>query len=286
LNYGQGIFEGIKAFRTEKNRIVVFRPEENAKRLNDGAKRFLMPELPIDIFLDGVDQVVRSNSRWVPPTDKGSLYIRPLLFGSGPGLGVNPSDEYTFAVFVSPVGNYFKRGSPISLLVTSYHRSAPHGSGDVKSIGNYAPIFLAQKEAKEGGFGEVLFLDAKYDRFVEEAGASNLFCFQKETLFTPSLDSILPGITRLSTIQLAKEMGIKVIEKKLDIEQILEAEEVFCTGTGASISSVGSITWKGKTVDCNKTLGKISQKLRDTLTNIQYERCPDQYGWLHDPYIH
>jgi len=287
LNYGQGLFEGIKAFRTEKNRVVIFRPQENGIRMNAGARRFLMPEVPSDVFLDGLSDVVRKNSHWIPPSGKGALYLRPTLFGSGAGLGVRPSKEYTFSIFVSPVGNYFKGGkaSPINLFVTDAHRAAPRGSGDVKAIGNYAPAFAAQKKAKEDGFSEVLFLDAKYDKYIEEAGASNIFCFKGDTLYTPELGSILAGITRLSVIQLAKANNIKVVEEKLDIEKVMTADEVFCTGTGASITPVGSITFKSKKkVYNNGEVGKIAQHFYDTLLGIQFERTPDKYNWLYDPF--
>lgn len=287
LNYGQGLFEGLKAFRTEKNRVVIFRPQENGKRMNVGARRFLMPEVPADMFLEAMSEVVKKNSHWIPPSGKGALYLRPTLFGSGPGLGVRPSKEYTFSIFASPVGNYFKGGkaSPINLLVTEAHRSAPRGSGEVKAIGNYAPAFAAQKKAKEEGFSEVLFLDAKYDKYIEEAGASNIFCFKGETLYTPELGSILAGITRLSVIELAKARNMKVVEGKIDIEKVMEADDVFCTGTGASITPVGSITYNSKKrVYNNGGVGKTAQYFYDTLLGIQFERTSDKFGWLFDPY--
>jgi len=287
LNYGQGLFEGLKAFRTEKGRAVVFRPQENSKRMNSGAKRFLMPEVPQQVFMEAVDEVVKQNSHWIPPMGKGALYLRPLLFGSAPGLGVRPSQEYHFVIFASPVGNYFKGGkaTPINLLVTPYHRSAERGSGEVKAIGNYAPAFLGQKNAKDQGYHEVLFLDAKYDKYVEEAGASNFFSFKEGTLSTPELGSILPGVTRLSVMQIAKEKGFKVIEEKLDIEKVLKSDEAFCTGTGASITPVGSITYGQRKVSYNNgKVGKLAQDMYDTLVGIQFERIPDKQGWLHDVY--
>jgi len=288
LNYGQGIFEGIKAFRTVKDRCVIFRPQENCKRFNKGAEKFLLSHVPEQVFMHGINEVVKANSHWVPPTGKGALYLRPLLFGSGQGLGVAPAVEYIFTIFVSPVGNYFKGGktSPINLQVTSTHRAAPRGSGDVKAIGNYAPAFKVQKEAKETGYAEVLFLDGKHDRYVEEAGASNIFCVGKDgVLYTPELGTILAGVTRKSVMELAKDKGMKVVEEKLDLEKILNASEVFCTGTGASISPVGSITHGSrKVVFNNGQVGKVSQEFYDNLVSIQFERMPDKFGWLHDPY--
>jgi len=190
LNYGQGLFEGIKAFRTAKDRIVVFRPIENSRRMNKGASKFLMPSIQEDLFLRGIDELVQSNSQWVPPLDRGALYLRPVLFGSGAALGVAPSHEYTLCIWASRVGASFKGGkvTPIALLAsTSTHRASPKGSGDVKAIGNYAACFLSQKAAKDSGFAEVLFLDAKEEKYVEEAGASNFFCVLKDrTIVTPA----------------------------------------------------------------------------------------------------
>eukprot|EP01114_Cavostelium_apophysatum_P011047 TRINITY_DN2521_c0_g1_i1.p1 TRINITY_DN2521_c0_g1~~TRINITY_DN2521_c0_g1_i1.p1 ORF type:complete len:365 (+),score=75.61 TRINITY_DN2521_c0_g1_i1:94-1188(+) len=286
LNYGQGIFEGLKAFRTVKDRCAVFRPVDNLKRLNAGADRFMMSTVPEPLFISAVNEVVRANAHWIPPTGKGALYLRPLLFGSGAQLGVAPSAEYTFCIFVSPVGNYFKGGKakPIDLLVTPRHRAAPRGSGDVKAIGNYAPAFRAQQEAKKEGYAEVLFLDARNDKYVEEAGASNFFIIHNNVMYTPELGSILPGVTRQSIMQLAKEKGIKVVEEKVAIDKVLEASEVFCTGTGASISPVGSVTFNGKKVVYNKgEVGKVSQDIYNTLLDVQFERVPDTRGWLHYP---
>jgi len=289
LSYGQGIFEGLKAFRTKLDRIVVFRPKDNSKRFNEGAKRFLMSEVPTDVFLHGVDSIVKANAHWVPPAEKGALYLRPLLFGSGAHLGVAPSTQYTFLIYASPVGSYFKAGkiTPINLLATTTaHRAAPYGSGAVKAIGNYAPAFKAQKEAKEEGYNEVLFLDAKYDRFVEEAGASNFFCVTKDgVLRTPSLGTILEGVTRQSVLDLAKQNGIKFTIEKLDINQVMEAEEAFCTGTGASITPIGSITYRGKKkVFNNGEVGKVSLQMYTWLQDIQYERTHDALGWVHNPF--
>jgi len=290
LNYGQGIFEGIKAFRTVKDRIVIFRPEENSKRMNSGAQRFLMPPVPQEVFLDGLSAVVRSNCKWIPPVDKGSLYFRPLLFGSGSGLGVGPSPEYTFCVYASPVGPYFKGGktTPISLSVcTTTHRAAPKGCGDVKAVGNYAPCFHAQKTAKEEGFSEVLFLDAVEEKYVEEAGLLNLFAVLKDkTIVTPGLGTILEGVTRGSIVQFMRDKGFKVIDdRRLALQTVCEAAELFGAGTGASVSPVGSVTHEGKRYVFNDgQVGEVTKEISKALLDVQMERTPDRYHWLFDPF--
>lgn len=287
LNYGQSIFEGIKAFRSAKGRCVVFRPDQNARRFAKGADRFLMPPVAEEVFIDAINKVVKSNSNYIPPTGQGALYLRPLLFGSGPQLGVAPSNEYTFCIFASPVGNYFKGGlTTIDLLVTDIHRAAPRGSGFVKAAGNYAPAFQAQKAAKEQKYSEVLFLDAKEDKYIEEAGASNIFVLGRDgVLYTPELGSILDGVTRKSLIQIAKDKGVTVKETKVSIDLAMDAKEVFCSGTGASIAPVGSITYKGrKAIFNNQQVGPLTKDLYTTILDIQFERIPDTYGWIHHPW--
>ncbi|KAL6075993.1 Branched-chain-amino-acid aminotransferase [Balamuthia mandrillaris] len=290
LSYGQGIFEGIKAFRTVKGRVVVFRPQENAKRFGEGAQRFMMPPVPEKVFMHAIDSIVKGNSDYIPEATKGSLYLRPLLFGSGGDLGVGPSSAYTFTIYASPVGNYFKDGPKkgIELLAsTDVHRAAPKGSGWVKCIGNYAPCFAPQQKAKKEGFAEVLYLDAKHEKYVEEAGAANVFCVTADgTLYTPSLEgSILPGVTRKSIIQLARDRGYKVEEKRLPIEVMCNAAEAFCSGTGASITPIGGITYQGKRHAIGDgTIGKITKELYEALLDVQLERAEDKHGWLHDPY--
>jgi len=287
LNYGQGSFEGIKAFRHSKNGVRIFRPLENSIRMRAGAERFLMPAISDEVFMDGINKVVQTNSSWIPPFEKGALYLRPMLFGSGAALGVAPSTEFTFLVYASPVGNYFKGGlKPIELLVTDYHRAPARGGGFVKAIGNYAPCFLPQMEAKKSGYAECLFLDAKKDEFVEEAGASNFFCVTHDgVLHTPALGTILDGVTRKSIIELAKQKGYKVEEHSLSITTVLSAKEAFCTGTGASVSPVGAITFHGKkAVFNNNEVGKVTREMYQSLLDIQLGRTPDQNGWLTDPY--
>ncbi len=285
LNYGQGLFEGMKAYTTSKGRIVCFRPEENARRMQRGADRLKMPPVPESIFVDAVEQVVNANRHWVPPTGKGALYIRPLLMGSGPVLGVSPAPSYTFLIYVTPVGPYFKGGmSAIDLLISDHHhRAAPGGSGGVKAIGNYAPGMKPSKEAKAEGYAEVIYLDAETHSHIEEVGAANFFCVKNSVLYTPELTgTILPGITRDSIIEMAGSLGYNVVEGKVDVASALEADEAFCCGTAAVISPIGSITHEGtKVVYGDGKPGAITTQLYDALTGLQNETEEDNFGWIH-----
>jgi branched-chain amino acid aminotransferase len=284
LNYGQGLFEGMKAYRTEAGRVVLFRPEENARRMQRGADRLKMPPVPESIFIDAIEQVVQENSRWIPPMGKGALYVRPLLNGSGPILGVAPAPEYTFMVYCTPVGPYFKGGMKcIDLLISDeHHRAAPGGSGGVKAIGNYAPGMMPSFKAKDRGFAEVIYLDAEEHNYVEEVGAANFFCLKDGVLYTPELTgTILPGITRDSIIQLARHMGVEVVETKVSHELAMSAEEAFCCGTAAVISPIGSITLGETCAKYGSEPGVLTQKLYDSLTNIQNEVEEDIFGWVH-----
>ncbi|KAF3951936.1 hypothetical protein CMV_022455 [Castanea mollissima] len=214
LNYGQGLFEGLKAYRREDGHIVLFRPEQNAMRMKMGAERMCMPSPSVEQFIDAVKQTVLANKRWVPPPGKGSLYIRPLLMGSGSILGVAPAPEYTFLVYTSPVGNYYKgTGTPINLIVEDkLHRAIPRGAGGVKTIANYSPVLQALTQAKSKGFSDVLFLDAKTGQNIEEVSACNIFIVKDKIISTPAtLGTILPGVTRKSIIDIALDFGFQVI---------------------------------------------------------------------------
>jgi len=289
LSYGQGVFEGIKAFRTSKKRIVIFRPDENHKRLTNSCEAFLMPVVPKDAFFHAMDELVKICSPFVPPENEGSLYLRPCVFGSGESLGVMPSPSYLFTIYATPVGNYFPGGklTPISLIVSQKtHRAAPHGSGHVKACGNYAPCFREQQAAKEAGYNDTLFLDSVHDKYVEEAGAANAFCVDHNgTLITPELGCILPGVTRKSVIEIAKSWGVKVEEKKVDVNEFVNAKEAFATGTGASITPIGKISWKGKVYNLGDGgVGNLTKKISEALLGIQFERVEDKWGWLYDPF--
>jgi branched-chain amino acid aminotransferase len=285
LNYGQGLFEGMKAQYAADGSVVLFRPLENAKRMANGARRLCMPPVPEEMFVEAVKEVVKANIQYVPPIGKGTLYIRPVLWGTGPVLGIAPAGSCTFCVFVCPVGPYFKGGmAPIKLQVTKeFHRAAPHGIGDIKAIGNYSATIYPVKLAKSQGFAENIYLNARDDRSVEEVGAANFFCKIDDELHTPRLGgSILPGITRESLIILAREkLGMKVRERDIDYEEVFTAQEAFCSGTAAVITPIGSVTFGGKEhVINNFEIGKTTKELYDMLTGIQTKKVEDPYEWV------
>lgn len=284
LNYGQGVFEGMKAYRTADDRILMFRPEENAVRMAQSAERMSMPSPDLDSFVKAVKQTVMANKRWIPPAGKGSLYIRPLLIGTGPILGLAPSPEYTFLIYVSPVGAYFKGGlSPIDLKVETYfHRAAPGGTGAVKSISNYAPVLKTQLTAKGKGYADVLYLDAVENKYVEEVSSCNIFMVKDKVISTPELaGTILPGITRKSIIQLARSRGYEVNERPVAVDELLEADEVFCTGTAVVLNPVGSITHGESRVLYNGgAVGGVSQELYEALTSLQMGISDDKFNWV------
>ena len=286
LNYGQGLFEGMKAYRTAKDRVVFFRPDENARRMQRGADRLKMPPVPESIFIDAVEQVVQANIDYLPPMGRGAMYVRPLLMGSGPVLGVAPAPSYSFMIYVTPVGPYFKGGmKAIDLLISNeFHRAAPGGSGGVKAIGNYAPGMMPSMIAKSKGYAEVIYLDARTSTYIEEVGAANFFCVKDNVLYTPELTgTILPGITRASIIALARHLGYDVHEEKVSAEFAMSADEAFCCGTAAVISPIGSITHDDKKVTYGDgTPGIMTTTLYDMLTGIQNEKQEDIFGWLHE----
>ena len=286
LNYGQGLFEGMKAYRTAKDRVVFFRPDENARRMQRGADRLKMPPVPESIFIDAVEQVVQANIDYLPPMGRGAMYVRPLLMGSGPVLGVAPAPSYSFMIYVTPVGPYFKGGmKAIDLLISNeFHRAAPGGSGGVKAIGNYAPGMMPSRIAKSKGYAEVIYLDARTSTYIEEVGAANFFCVKDNVLYTPELTgTILPGITRASIIALARHLGYDVHEEKVSAEFAMSADEAFCCGTAAVISPIGSITHDDKKVTYGDgTPGIMTTTLYEMLTGIQNEKQEDIFGWLHE----
>ncbi|GJP34652.1 hypothetical protein CLOM_g19067 [Closterium sp. NIES-68] len=284
LNYGQGVFEGMKAYRTADGRVLLFRPRANAKRMQESADRLSMPAPPVEQFVKAVEDTVLANLRWVPPCGKGALYIRPLLVGSGPVLGLAPAPEYSFLIYVSPVGNYFKGATltPISLKVEEhYHRAAPGGTGSAKAIGNYSPVLKTQIAAKQDGFSDVVYLDAQENKYIEEVSSCNIFVVKDNVISTPDLrGTILAGITRRSILELAQALGYKAEERQVSIEDLLGADEVFCTGTAVVLSPVGAVTFRGeKTTFGSGEAGKVSQLLYERLTNIQKGVDQDTMGW-------
>ena len=276
----------MKAYRTAKDRVVFFRPDENARRMQRGADRLKMPPVPESIFIDAVEQVVQANIDYLPPMGRGAMYVRPLLMGSGPVLGVAPAPSYSFMIYVTPVGPYFKGGmKAIDLLISNeFHRAAPGGSGGVKAIGNYAPGMMPSRIAKSKGYAEVIYLDARTSTYIEEVGAANFFCVKDNVLYTPELTgTILPGITRASIIALARHLGYDVHEEKVSAEFAMSADEAFCCGTAAVISPIGSITHDDKKVTYGDgTPGIMTTTLYDMLTGIQNEKQEDIFGWLHE----
>ena len=285
LNYGQGVFEGTKAFRTVKGDVILFRPDRNAQRMAFSTKRLCIPEMDTEFFLDAVMKTVQDNIDYVPPYGKGSLYIRPIVWGTAPALGVRPVSEYTFMIFVSPVGPYFKGGvKPLNLKVsTQFHRAAAKGIGNVKAIGNYSASLFPLMKAKSEGFDEVIYLDPINGKRVEELGSANLFIYKEGVIRTPALSgSILEGVTRNSVCRIASDiLNIPVEETDVDVTDILKAEEVFCTGTAVVVTPVGKITYQGETTTINgNQMGSVTEKIRQTILAIQRGEMNDPFGWI------
>ncbi len=288
LNYGQGIFEGMKALKTKNGDIVLFRPEENAKRLNASAKRLLMPEYDIDRFVENVKEVVKANEYFVPPYDSGgSLYIRPLMMGSGAMLGVAPAEEFKLVIFTSPVGPYFPGGfKGIDIEISKkYTRSSVGGTGFSKMVGNYAGTMMPTKEAKERGFSQILFLDSVKMEYLSEVGAANFCAIVNDVLVTPKFDgTILEGITLKSVLTLAQEkLDLEVEQRDISYKELFEdsCTEAFCTGTAAVITPINSIYYEGSLrIFNNKVPGKYTRKLYNILTGIQRMDICDDFGWV------
>ncbi|KAF1875142.1 hypothetical protein Lal_00007758 [Lupinus albus] len=282
LNYGQGIFEGLKAYRTKDGRIVLFRPEENAQRMKIGAERMCMPSPSINQFVNAIKQTVIANKRWIPSVGQGSLYIRPLLMGTGSVLGLTPTTEYTFLIFTTPVIKSYHKG-PLNLVVKDglYRAvSGCGGTGGIKSITNYSPAYKAGNEAREGGFSDVLYLDSATGKFIEEVSTCNIFVVKGNAISTPKAEgTILPGITRKSIIDIAVDMGYQVEERDIPVEELLQADEVFCTGTAVVVNPVFSVTYN-KTKATYKTGSEtVSQKMYETLIGIQTGHIDDTKEW-------
>ncbi len=286
LHYGQEAFEGLKVFEQKNGDIVAFRIEENAKRMVRSCNKIFMAAPPEEMFIDAVRRTVEANRKYVPPYGTGaSLYVRPLVIGTGPQIGVKPADEYVFIVFVMPVGPYFKEGfKPINLIVENeYDRAAPNGIGDVKVGGNYAAGLRASIRAKKAGFTEVLYLDAKEKRYIDESGPANFFGIDQDGHYvTPHSESILPSITNMSIVTLAEEMGMKPERRPVDVEEIFSFKDAGCCGTAAVITPVGSITYGDRKAVYVKgdTPGEYCTALYKKLTGIQLGEEPDTRGWI------
>ena len=287
LHYGQEAFEGMKAFQGKDGKVRVFRWEENHKRMNRSAHGIMMAELPPELFKQAIFKAIKMNMDYVPPYGTGAaLYIRPLLLGSGPQIGVKPAAEYLFIVFVTPVGPYFKEGfSPVEFLLTEeFDRAAPQGTGNIKVGGNYAASLRAMKKAHDTGFANVLFLDSKEKKYIDEAGPANFFGIKNNTYVTPKSPTILPSITNMSLCTIAEEMGLKVERRPIPKAELAEFEEAGACGTAAVISPIKRIYDDSTGEDFNYGQdgkpGQWSTKLYKHLQGIQYGDIEDKYAWI------
>lgn len=286
LHYGQQCFEGLKAYTTKDGGIQLFRPDMNAKRMQRSCDRLLMPQVPVEKFIDACKQVVLANEAWVPPYGSGAtLYLRPFVIGVGDNVGVRPASEYIFCVFCTPVGPYFKGGmAPVNFITTDYDRAAPVGTGKDKVGGNYAASLLAHKLAVEQGFADCIYLDPKTHTKIDEVGAANFFGITKDNKFiTPVSSSILPSITKYSLLHVAKEyLGMEASEEEVRIDDLDKFAEAGACGTAAVISPIGGIQHNGKMhVFYSQTeVGPITKKLYNTLMGIQIGDVEAPEGWI------
>lgn len=286
IQYGQQAFEGMKAYRTKEGKINLFRPEENAKRFIRSCERIMMPPVAIDFFLKAVIDTVLRNSEFVPPYEtKATLYVRPYMIGVGPNLILSPSKEYLFGVTVMPVGLFFKTGlTPAKFLISDYDRAAPRGTGDVKVGGNYAASMYPNFLAKQKGFADCIYLDPATHTSIDEGGAANFFGITKTGVFvTPKSASILPSITKLSLLDIARDLlGLKVLEKEIKIEDLADLSEAATCGTAAIVTPIGSLEYHGQTFVFGDPLqaGPWTKKIYDALVGIQFGDLPAPKGWI------
>lgn len=287
LQYAQTVFEGMKAYTTEDGHIVVFRPNLNAERMTDSAKRLEMPPFPAERFLDAVEQVVKANAAYVPPFGSGAtLYIRPYMFGINPVIGVKPADEYQFRIFTTPVGPYFKGGvKPLTICVSDFDRAAPRGTGHIKAGLNYAMSLHAIVTAYANGFDENMYLDSATRTKVEETGGANfLFVTKDNKVVTPHSSTILPSVTRRSLMYVAEHyLGLEVEERDVYFDEVKDFAECGLCGTAAVISPVGKVVDHGREIcfpSGMEKMGPITQKLYDTLTGIQMGHIEAPEGWI------
>ncbi len=291
LHYAQETFEGLKAYKTEDGRILLFRPDMNAKRFQNSNQRLCMPVLPVEDFIQAIVELVKKEKDWIPNLPGTSLYIRPFMFAYQPKLGVHAADHYKFLVILSPVGSYYKEGlQPVKIYVEDQLvRAVKGGTGFAKCGGNYASSILAQMKAEEMGYSQVLWLDGVEHKYVEEVGTMNvMFVIDGKIVTAPLEGSVLPGVTRDSMIQVLKDKGYTVEERKLSIDELMDAAkkgkltEAFGTGTAAVISPIGTLTYKDEIFFNNNKIGEISQMLYDTLTGIQTGKLEDKFGWTYE----
>ncbi len=290
LHYGQAIFEGLKAYRGKNDEIYLFRPKANLERMNKSAARMCMPQFDMDDVFAALKELLKLEKGWIPSTQGASLYIRPTMIATEAGLGVRPAHEYLFFIILTPVGAYYPEGfNPVKIFVTDkYVRAVQGGVGNVKTAGNYAASIMAAVEAQKQGYTQVLWLDAVERRYIEEVGTMNIFFKINNEVITPPLSgSILPGVTRDSVLQLIRDWGLKVSERQITIDEVMEAsgsgslQEVFGTGTAAVISPVGSLYYKGQQIEVNGgETGELAQRLFAELQDIQYGKREEPHGWV------
>lgn len=287
FHYGQEVFEGMKAYKTADGSIQLFRPEENFKRLNRSNERLCIPEIDVDFCVEAVKELIRVDRDWIPSAEGTSLYVRPFIIGCEPVLGVHPANNYLFVIILSPSGSYYANGmAPVKIFVESqYVRAVRGGIGYAKTGGNYAASLKAQQDA--AGYSQVLWLDGVERKYIEEVGAMNVFFVIGDEIVTPELQgSILPGITRKSCIEILKDWGYTVHERRLSIDEVREAarsgqlKEMFGTGTAAVISPVGELKYQDEIIRIGDGIGELTQKLYDELTGIQLSKREDRFGWI------
>ncbi|MBP2637356.1 MAG: ilvK [Firmicutes bacterium] len=292
LHYGQAIFEGMKAFRTEDNRVVVYRPVDHLKRFNNSADILSIPQMDVDVLHDGLKKLIEIDKEWVPKSLGTSLYIRPFVISIDPFVGVRVAEQYTMFIILSPVGAYYASGfKPVKIKVEEHFvRAVKGGLGEAKTPANYAASLKAGEIAKEEGYTQVLWLDALEQKYIEEVGTMNIFFKIDDEIITPELNgSILNGITRRSVLEVARSWGMKATERRISIDEVYEAhaagrlQEVFGSGTAAVISPVGELAWKGKKIIISDNkIGETSQKLFDYITGMQQGREADKFGWVEE----
>jgi branched-chain amino acid aminotransferase len=287
LHYGQSIFEGLKAYKNAEGQVLMFRPEDNLKRLNLSAERMCMPELPEEIFMSGLSQLLALDKNWVPNKPGASLYIRPFMFATDEYVGIRPSDTYKFVIFTCPVGAYY--AEPVRVRIErEFSRSFPGGTGSAKTAGNYAAALYPAKRAQNLGYHQLVWTDAREHKYIEESGTMNIMFLINDTLVTPTTgDTILKGITRMSVLELARKWGVKVEERKVAVDEVVQAlkdgtlKEAFGTGTAATIAHIDIINCDG--VDYKLPAieqRKFSPKVLETLDAIKTGQLPDDFGWI------
>jgi branched-chain amino acid aminotransferase len=289
FHYGQTVFEGMKAYLTKDEEVLLFRPDQNFKRLNNSNDRLCIPHIDEELALEALKQLIKLDRDWIPSAPGTSLYIRPFVISTEPHLGVHPSKNYLFIIILSPVGSYYKEGlNPVKIAVEkNYVRTVVGGTGTAKTGGNYASSLKAQEESSKVGYSQVLWLDGRENKYIEEVGSMNIFFKVNGEVITPALNgSILAGITRDSIIQLLKHWNVPVTEKRISMDEIVQAykggllEEAFGTGTAAVISPIGEFFYQNEKLAINNgEIGKLSKKLYDTLTGIQNGIETDPFGW-------